>query len=84
MPQDTANKNLCKLTQDAQTFLVTLTKGMSYIHRTATKVTVCIVNSQNPLIIDSGAHFSIVAREYLDHHFPNWEEQLLPTKAKEL
>ncbi|MBW0590822.1 hypothetical protein O181_130537 [Austropuccinia psidii MF-1] len=27
MPQDTANKNLCKHTQDAQTFLVTPTKG---------------------------------------------------------
>ncbi|MBW0559481.1 hypothetical protein O181_099196 [Austropuccinia psidii MF-1] len=29
MPQDTANKNLCKHTQDAQTFLVTPTKGMA-------------------------------------------------------
>ncbi|MBW0559989.1 hypothetical protein O181_099704 [Austropuccinia psidii MF-1] len=37
MPQDTANKNLCKNTQDAQTFLVTPTKGMAYIHGTATK-----------------------------------------------
>ncbi|MBW0581044.1 hypothetical protein O181_120759 [Austropuccinia psidii MF-1] len=43
MPQDTANKNLCKHTQDAQTFLVTLTKGMAYIHGTATKMTVFIV-----------------------------------------
>ncbi|MBW0582369.1 hypothetical protein O181_122084 [Austropuccinia psidii MF-1] len=49
MPQDTANKNLCKHTQDAATFLVTPTK---------------------------------VAREYLDNHFPNWEEQLWPTKAR--
>ncbi|MBW0482823.1 hypothetical protein O181_022538 [Austropuccinia psidii MF-1] len=32
MPQDTANKNLCKHTQDKQTFLVTPTKGMKYIH----------------------------------------------------
>ncbi|MBW0576589.1 hypothetical protein O181_116304 [Austropuccinia psidii MF-1] len=56
MPQDTANKNLCKHTQDAQTFLVTPTKGMAYIHGTATKMTVCIDNAQNPLIIDSGAH----------------------------
>ncbi|MBW0528307.1 hypothetical protein O181_068022 [Austropuccinia psidii MF-1] len=47
-------------------------------------MTVCINNSQHPLIIDSGAHCSIVARNYLDHHFPNWEKQLLPTKAKEL
>ncbi|MBW0482006.1 hypothetical protein O181_021721 [Austropuccinia psidii MF-1] len=37
MPQDTANKNLCKHTQDAQTFLVTPTRGMAYIHGTATK-----------------------------------------------
>ncbi|MBW0591508.1 hypothetical protein O181_131223, partial [Austropuccinia psidii MF-1] len=59
MPQDTANKNLCKHTQDAQTFLVTQTKGMAYIHGTATKMTVCIDNAQNPLIIDSGAHCSI-------------------------
>ncbi|MBW0497055.1 hypothetical protein O181_036770 [Austropuccinia psidii MF-1] len=29
MPPDTANKNLCKYTQDAQTFLVTPTKGMA-------------------------------------------------------
>ncbi|MBW0548418.1 hypothetical protein O181_088133, partial [Austropuccinia psidii MF-1] len=82
MPQDTANKNLCKHTQDAQTFLVTPTKGMAYIHGTATKMTVCIYNAQHPLIIDSGAHCSIVARNSLDNHFPNWEEQLLPNKAK--
>ncbi|MBW0577537.1 hypothetical protein O181_117252 [Austropuccinia psidii MF-1] len=82
MPQDTVNKNLCKHTQDAQTFLVTPTKGMEYIHGTATKVTVCIDNAQHPLIIDSGAHCSIVARDYLDNHFPNWEKQLFPTKAK--
>ncbi|MBW0480564.1 hypothetical protein O181_020279 [Austropuccinia psidii MF-1] len=29
IPQDTANKSLCKHTQDAQTFLVTPTKGMA-------------------------------------------------------
>ncbi|MBW0545913.1 hypothetical protein O181_085628 [Austropuccinia psidii MF-1] len=29
MPQDTANKNFCKHTQDAQTFLVAPTKGMA-------------------------------------------------------
>ncbi|MBW0579158.1 hypothetical protein O181_118873 [Austropuccinia psidii MF-1] len=82
MPQDTANKNLCKHTQDAQTFLVTPTKGMAYIHGTATKMTVCIDNGQHPLIIDSRVHSSIVARDYLDNHFPNWEKQPLPTKAK--
>ncbi|MBW0484516.1 hypothetical protein O181_024231 [Austropuccinia psidii MF-1] len=82
MPQGTSNKNLCKPTQDAQTCLVTSTKGMAFIHETATKMTVCIYNAQNPLIIDSGAHCSIVARNYLDNLFPNWEKQLLPTKAK--
>ncbi|MBW0479410.1 hypothetical protein O181_019125 [Austropuccinia psidii MF-1] len=82
MPQDTANKTLCKYTQDAQKFLVTPTKGMEYIHVTATIMTVFIDNAQHPLIIDSGAHCSIVARNYLDNHFPNWEEQLFPTKEK--
>ncbi|MBW0520696.1 hypothetical protein O181_060411 [Austropuccinia psidii MF-1] len=67
---------------DAQTFLVTPTKGMIYIHGTATKITVHIDNAQHPLIIDSGAHLSIVARKYLYKNFPNWEKQLLPTKAK--
>ncbi|MBW0467113.1 hypothetical protein O181_006828 [Austropuccinia psidii MF-1] len=47
-------------------------------------MTVCIDNSQHPLIIDSGAHCSIVARNYLDNHFPNLENQLFPTKAKNL
>ncbi|MBW0471298.1 hypothetical protein O181_011013 [Austropuccinia psidii MF-1] len=83
MPQDTANKNLCKHTQDAQTLLLTPTRGMEYIHGTATKMTVCIDNAQHPLIIDSGAHCSIVARNYLDKHFLNWEKQLLPTKARD-
>ncbi|MBW0510925.1 hypothetical protein O181_050640 [Austropuccinia psidii MF-1] len=82
MPQDTTNKNLCKHKQDAQTFLVTPTKGRAYIHGTATKMTVCIDNAQHPLIIDSGAPFSIVPRTFLDNHFPKWENQLLPTKAK--
>ncbi|MBW0565178.1 hypothetical protein O181_104893 [Austropuccinia psidii MF-1] len=45
-------------------------------------MTVCIENSQHPLIIDSGAHCSIVARNHLDNQFPNWENQLFPTKAK--
>ncbi|MBW0509917.1 hypothetical protein O181_049632 [Austropuccinia psidii MF-1] len=84
MPQNTANKNLCKHTQDAQTFLVTPTKGMAYMHGTATKMTVCIENAQHPLMIDSGAHCSIVARNYLGNHFPNWQNQNLPTKAKNL
>ncbi|MBW0527489.1 hypothetical protein O181_067204 [Austropuccinia psidii MF-1] len=82
MPQDTSNKNLCKHTQDAQTFLVSPTKGMAYIHGTSTKTTVFIDNAQHPLIIDSGAHCAIVARNYLDNHFPNWEIKLLPTKEK--
>ncbi|MBW0465646.1 hypothetical protein O181_005361 [Austropuccinia psidii MF-1] len=82
MPQDTSNKSLCKNTKDAQTFLVTPTKGMAYIHGTATKMTVCIEDAQHPLIIDSGPHCSIVARKYLDHHFSNWAKQVLPIKAK--
>ncbi|MBW0498352.1 hypothetical protein O181_038067 [Austropuccinia psidii MF-1] len=45
-------------------------------------MTVCIDNSQHPLIIDSGALCSIVARRYLDDHFPNWEKLLFTTKAK--
>ncbi|MBW0493101.1 hypothetical protein O181_032816 [Austropuccinia psidii MF-1] len=55
---------------------------MEYIHGTATKMTVCIDNAQHPFIIDSGAHCSIVARNYLESHFPNWENQLFLTKAK--
>ncbi|MBW0485490.1 hypothetical protein O181_025205 [Austropuccinia psidii MF-1] len=82
MPQDTANKNLCKHTQDSQKFLVTPTKGMAYIHGTATKMTFCTDNAQHPLIIYSGAHCSIVVRNYLDHHFPNLEKQPLLTKSK--
>ncbi|MBW0511390.1 hypothetical protein O181_051105 [Austropuccinia psidii MF-1] len=72
MPQNTANKNLCKHTKDAQTYIVTLTGGMPYINGKATKMNVCMDNSQHPLIIDSGAHCFIVAREYLDKNFPNW------------
>ncbi|MBW0555471.1 hypothetical protein O181_095186 [Austropuccinia psidii MF-1] len=55
---------------------------MEYIHGTATKMIVFIDNPQHPFIIDSGAHCLIVARRYLDHNFPNWEKQVLPTKAK--
>ncbi|MBW0465322.1 hypothetical protein O181_005037 [Austropuccinia psidii MF-1] len=47
-------------------------------------MTVCIDNAQNPLIIASGAHFSIVAKTNLSNHFPNWEKQLLQTKAKKI
>ncbi|MBW0529608.1 hypothetical protein O181_069323 [Austropuccinia psidii MF-1] len=82
MPKDIANKNLCKHTQDAQKFLVTPKKGMAYIHGTATKMTVCIDNSQHPFIIENGAECSIVAINYLENHFPNWENQLFTTKAK--
>ncbi|MBW0485359.1 hypothetical protein O181_025074 [Austropuccinia psidii MF-1] len=82
MPQDTANRNLCKHTQDAQTFLVTPSKGMAYIHGTATKMTFCIDNAQHSLIIESGADCSIVARMFLNNHFTNWEKQCFPTKAK--
>ncbi|MBW0487544.1 hypothetical protein O181_027259 [Austropuccinia psidii MF-1] len=47
-------------------------------------MTVCVEISQHPLIIDSGAHTSIVDRELLEKHFPNWESQIFPTKAKNL
>ncbi|MBW0541661.1 hypothetical protein O181_081376 [Austropuccinia psidii MF-1] len=70
-----------KHTQDAQTLLVKPTKEMAYIHGTDTKITVCVANEQHPLIIDRGLRCSIVDREYLDRHFPNWENQILPTKA---
>ncbi|MBW0504551.1 hypothetical protein O181_044266 [Austropuccinia psidii MF-1] len=82
MQQDTENKNSCKCTEDAQKFLVTPTKGMEYTHGKATKMTVYIDNAQHPLIIDSGEHCSIAARNYLDHLFPHLEKQLLPTKSK--
>ncbi|MBW0486988.1 hypothetical protein O181_026703 [Austropuccinia psidii MF-1] len=38
-------KIFCKNTQDEQTFLVTQTRGMAYIHGTATKMTVCVDNA---------------------------------------
>ncbi|MBW0498605.1 hypothetical protein O181_038320 [Austropuccinia psidii MF-1] len=55
---------------------------MAYIHWTATNITVCIDNAQHPLIIDSGAHCSIVAIQYLDNHFPNWDKKLFSAKVK--
>ncbi|MBW0474586.1 hypothetical protein O181_014301 [Austropuccinia psidii MF-1] len=73
IPQETAKKNLCNYTQDSQAFLVTPTKRMAYIYGTATKISVCIENDQHPLIIGSGAHCSIVAKDYQDSHFPNWK-----------
>ncbi|MBW0527876.1 hypothetical protein O181_067591 [Austropuccinia psidii MF-1] len=82
MPQDTANKSLCKHPQDAQTFLLTPTKGMEYINGKDKKMTAFIQNAHHPLIIDCRAHCSMLARNYLDNHFPNWEKTLLPTKAK--
>ncbi|MBW0580283.1 hypothetical protein O181_119998 [Austropuccinia psidii MF-1] len=47
-------------------------------------MTVCIDNAQHPLTIESGAHCSVVGRNYLNNHFLNWEKQLLPTKANNL
>ncbi|MBW0534626.1 hypothetical protein O181_074341 [Austropuccinia psidii MF-1] len=73
MLQDTSNENLCKYTQDSQTLIVTQTKGMAKIHGTATKMTVSIDNAQHPLIIDSAAHCSIVAGNYLNQQLPNQE-----------
>ena len=34
------------------------------------------------MIIDTGASCSIVAKEYLEQHFPKWEEDIIPTKAR--
>ncbi|MBW0485689.1 hypothetical protein O181_025404 [Austropuccinia psidii MF-1] len=82
LKQETKNKNLCKNTQDAQNFLVAPTKGMHYIHGTAAKITVFIDNDQHPLLIESGAHISIVSREYMYKNFPNWGKKLFPTKEK--
>ncbi|MBW0486773.1 hypothetical protein O181_026488 [Austropuccinia psidii MF-1] len=56
-------KNLFKHTRDAQTFLVTQTRVMEYLNGIATKINVCIVDAQHPLIPDSGAHCSIVTRD---------------------
>ncbi|MBW0470737.1 hypothetical protein O181_010452 [Austropuccinia psidii MF-1] len=82
MPQDTADQNLCKHTQNEPKLLVTPAKQMGYINWAATKMTVCIYNAQNSLIIESGAQCSIVAIEYMDSHFPNLEEKVFPTKVK--
>ncbi|MBW0468254.1 hypothetical protein O181_007969 [Austropuccinia psidii MF-1] len=84
IPQDTSKKNLCKCTQEAQNFLVTPTIVMAYMNGIDTNITFCIDNAQHALIIDSGAHCSIVAREYLDSHFPNLGKKLFPTKSKSL
>ncbi|MBW0492486.1 hypothetical protein O181_032201 [Austropuccinia psidii MF-1] len=43
-------------------------------------MTVCIDSAQPSLIIDSGAHFCIVAIKYLENHFPNCKKQLFPTE----
>ncbi|MBW0496834.1 hypothetical protein O181_036549 [Austropuccinia psidii MF-1] len=80
--QDTSNKSLCKNTKYAQKFLVTPAKGMAYIHGTATKMTLFVNNAKHPLIIDNGANFSIVAKEYLEKKILTWENQLFQTKAK--
>ncbi|MBW0465801.1 hypothetical protein O181_005516 [Austropuccinia psidii MF-1] len=56
LPKETTNKTFGKNTQDAQTLLVTHKACMAYIHGTDTNITVCLYNSQNPLIINSGAH----------------------------
>ncbi|MBW0483378.1 hypothetical protein O181_023093 [Austropuccinia psidii MF-1] len=44
-------------------------------------MTIFIDNAHHLLIIESGANCSIVAKNYLDNHFPNWENQLFPTEA---
>ncbi|MBW0497898.1 hypothetical protein O181_037613 [Austropuccinia psidii MF-1] len=45
-------------------------------------MTVCIYNVHPSLFLESGAHCFIVAQNYLDNHFSNWENKLFPTMAK--
>ncbi|MBW0579508.1 hypothetical protein O181_119223 [Austropuccinia psidii MF-1] len=82
MPQDTSNINLCKHTQDAQTFPIIPTKGMASIHVTATKMTACIENAQHPLIIDSGANLSKVARNIWTTTSQNGKTSSFPPKQR--
>ncbi|MBW0497240.1 hypothetical protein O181_036955 [Austropuccinia psidii MF-1] len=67
-----------------QTRPTLIPSGPQGVDQPNSPVTICIDNAQQPLIIDSGAHCSIVAKDYLDDPFPNWEKQLLPTKANNL
>ncbi|MBW0478103.1 hypothetical protein O181_017818 [Austropuccinia psidii MF-1] len=46
------------------------------------KMTVFVNNGQHPLIVDSGAHCSIIPKGKLEKHFQNLEKNLLPTKAR--
>ncbi|MBW0495500.1 hypothetical protein O181_035215 [Austropuccinia psidii MF-1] len=64
MPQDTANRNLCEHTQDAQTFLVTPTKGMAYIHGTAKNMTVCIDNAHVRFVYETDDNITINQQYY--------------------
>ncbi|MBW0506457.1 hypothetical protein O181_046172 [Austropuccinia psidii MF-1] len=73
LPWDTTNKNLQKHTQDSQNFLVTPHGGMAYIHGTTTNITICVDDSQYPLIIDTGSHFSIIAKRNYTLIFQIWK-----------
>ncbi|MBW0552581.1 hypothetical protein O181_092296 [Austropuccinia psidii MF-1] len=44
-------------------------------------MTVCIENAQHPSIIESATCCSIVAKDYLNNHFPIGDKALFPTKA---
>ncbi|MBW0538739.1 hypothetical protein O181_078454 [Austropuccinia psidii MF-1] len=65
MPQDNANKNLCKHTR--------CTKIPGHTNQR---------NGIHTWKSHNGAHCSIVARNYLDRHLPEWGKQLFPTKEK--
>ncbi|MBW0493167.1 hypothetical protein O181_032882 [Austropuccinia psidii MF-1] len=85
MPQDTANKNLCKHTQDAQKFLVTPTKGMAYIHGSATKM---IELSGQPLpklgrtaLAHQGKELETCIRED-DFHWDNYQRDIIKPHRK--
>ncbi|MBW0465109.1 hypothetical protein O181_004824 [Austropuccinia psidii MF-1] len=76
MPQDTSNKSLCKHTQDAKTFLVTPTKGMAYIHGTATKMTKFsghpLPKLGKPALANQGKELQECIRED-DFHWDNYQ-----------
>ncbi|MBW0532715.1 hypothetical protein O181_072430 [Austropuccinia psidii MF-1] len=81
MPQNTSKKNLCKHTQAAQTFLVTQTKGMEYIHGTATKLTKLsgqpLPRLGNPSLAHQGKELQECIREN-DFHREIIKEIIIP------
>ena len=69
-------------TIDAKEYLEVPKTGMAFIHGAKSKLDVYIENKKHPLIFDTGANCSVVAKEYLDRHFPMWNAEILLTKAR--